>query len=814
MMTSAIATPTNRRMTRDDIVGLGQSGRPWDFTPVAYQALSVAPQDWGLRILCAANLARLGLVTLANEQLEACPPEIRANGSVADLTRAMAAMPLDRLGMDHLQATLDTNLGVLERRGVKLRADVLAWRNHAEGWDWFRALDGNIVRRRGDERRGLADLRGLATRFVAGHLNQSGQDLSLIIVEGIDPPWLLLETAAATSRDKPGFCPRLLVVQHDPVEMLNGLAQIDLRDVLDQERVLVYAGPAAAEEIESDLRARLGGRLVGAYIPQLGLGRRVEPSPVEILEKLEGEQNSEHQRLVESVGATYHGRDRDWWRKRFEDARAGAAPLRVLVPSCRYTTYVKHAGADLVQALRAIGCDAELLIEPDNSFRFSTLSYLRAIDRLKPDLMIMINYTRLHIGDWLPRELPCVCWIQDAMPHQFDPAIGARQGEMDFLVGHVFEELPRRFGYPRSRTMHTPVVASTAKFHPGPVDPGLRKEFECEIALVSHHSEPPEAMHERLVDEAGRGTPTHRVLEELRPQVIALASDPVLAPVHAALEAAARAALRRHLGAEPDARALTLVHKNYCLPLADRLLRHQTLGWAAELAQERGWRLRVYGRGWDSHPRFAPFARGELGHDEELRAAYQCAAVHLHASINTLAHQRVMECALSGGLALCRLIFEVVRPRHVAACRAAIRRGEPVVGNPATRRHGYFITDHPEAAAHTALMQRLGRPTEGFWWVEDKFLSAMRRDPNALMDSQADSSAWLLADLGETTFTTRERLGELVARAVQEPVWRTAWSGVVAGRVRDRFTHQRFAASVIDMVRASFAGDPPQEMRA
>ncbi len=812
-MTSAIATPTTRRLTREDIVRLGQAGTPWEFLPVALRALRQAPEDWGMRILAAAAFARLGLVSFAAEQIQACPAEVCANPSVADLSRALAKMPRDRMDLPQLQATLEANLVALGHRGPDLTPHIAAWRTEASSWEWFRALDGNIVRRRGDEVRGLADFRGMAARFITQSLGRPGQDLSLFVIEGADPPWLLMSSAEASGRNATGFWPRLLLVQRDIAELLNGLAQTDLREILGQPRTSVFAGPDAARALEADLRSRLGSRLMGAYIPQLGVGARLNPGPVEILEKIEAEQAAEHQRLVELLHQAYAGRRPQWWRNRFEEARTGGPPLRVLIPSCRYTTFVKHAGADLVDALKGIGCQAELLIEPDDSYRFGTLSYLRAIERLRPDLMILINYTRLHIGDWLPAELPCVCWIQDAMPHQFDPAIGSKQTEYDFLVGHVFEELPRRFGYPRSRTMHAPVVASSTKFHAGPVSPELRRAHECEIALVSHHSETPEATHERLVNEAGRGTPIQRVLEALKPTVLALASDPMQGPVHATLESAARQALERHLGAEPDGRALTMVHKNYCLPLADRVLRHQTLGWAADLAAERGWRLRVHGRGWQRHPRFGAYASGELSHGEELRAAYQSAAVHLHASINTLAHQRVMECALSGGLPLCRLIFEVVRPRQVAACRAAILRGPATVGDPATRRHGYFIADHPEAAAYTAMMQRLGRPVDPFWWVEDKFFAALRQNPAALAESEADPSAWLLGDFGQTTFTTRDRLAELVTRALEQPEWRAAWSGLIAGRVRDRYTHARFASRVIDLVHGSFSADHAQEER-
>jgi hypothetical protein len=593
----------------------------------------------------------------------------------------------------------------------------------------------------------------------------------------------------------------LLVVQADATEFLNGLALADLRPVLAQERTVVMVGPGAGERLLEEMRSRLAGRLSGAYIPVSP--NRVSPPVPSILERAETEQLSEHERLVGEVGRLYAGRDAAWWRARLSDG----APLRVLVPSCRYTTFVKHASGDLVEALERMGHTAELLIETDDSFRFSTLAYLRAIARLQPDVMILTNYMRQHIGEWVPATLPVVCWIQDAMPHQFDAAVGAKQGRYDFIVGHIWPELTQQFGFPKGRKLAMPVVASPAKFRPEPSDPELLRRYACEMAMATHQSEPPERMHERLITEAGRGTPIQRVFEELRPLVFELGRAPHSRYVFSTIDDAALEALRTHLGVEPNPKALTMVRMNYCRALADRVLRHQTLQWAAELAEERGWRLAIYGRGWDSHPTLARYARPELPHGEHLRAAYQAAAVHLHASINTVIHQRVMECALSGGVPLCRPTFEMFRQIHMHALRTVAGREAPTVCDPVTREHGHFIADHPEAAAYIALTQRLGRPSDAFFWVADKFRGSRQAPMTVLPLEESNTAAWLLGDLGELTFESKRRLGELVERAKDSPPWRAGWSASIASRVRDRYTHDILARRVLGLVRESFEPD-------
>lgn len=810
MTTAAPSAPASRRLTRDDIVRAGQAGRPWEFVPLGLQAMRLAPGDAGLRVLLAANLARLGLGTLAREQIELLPPEVAADPAARGLAIAVAGLPDDRIDPGSLAALCSANLDALSARGQDLRGHLAGWAAAARGWEWFRAADGNIVRRRGEAWLGLGDQRSAAAAFVQQHL--SGPRPSSLTVEGIDPPWLLLKIAEAAPREKEGFWPRLLVVQADPLEFLDGLAQADLRGVLGEARTAVFVGPGAAERLAADLAARMAGQISGAYIPQRSLRTRLSPAVPEIAGAAERAQVAEHQRLESRVAAAYRGRDDSWWKRRYAEAMApgSGAPLRVLLPTCRYTTYVQHSARDLAAALCAAGYRAELLIEDDDSLRFSSVSYLRAIDRLEPDLVVMVNYTRRHIGGWFPPELPFVCWIQDAMPHQYDAAVGRAQTARDFLVGHVGEDLATKFAYPRERTLRMPVVASAVKFHPGPADPALLARHRCEIALVSHHSETPERMHERLIDEAGRGAPIQKALESLRPLVQELAGDPCRRVVHARLESASAEAVRRFLGREPDAATHTTVFRHYCLALADRVLRHQTLAWAAEMADRRGWRLHVYGRGWAAHPTLGRFARGELSHGEELRAAYQGAAVHLHASINTLAHQRVMECALSGGLPLCRLIYEALMPLRTRAHRLASLREAPPVCNPQNRWGGHFAIDHPEWARYTRIQQLLGLEHDPFCWIPEArraaFLARAEAGEDPGADSAAEATQHLLGDIGETTFVSAEGLERLVERAVESPEWRRGWSELIARRVRERFTHSAMVPKVLELVRGSFEG--------
>ena len=803
---TAVATPPSRRMNREEIVRLGESGRPWEFLPVVAQALRVAPDDAGLTVLAAANFARLGLRSLALGHLERV--ERGAVGAVDQLRAATEALPDDEVR--GAAGTCRANAAVLIGRGVDLLGALERWCEANAGTRWFRATGGNVIRVREDvaaQSRGpatpelLGDHAGAARRFVAQHFGPQGERPRNVYLEGADPPWLLRAVAEALPRQKDGSWTRLVLVQADAMELLDGLALADLRGVLGRERLTVLAGQGAAAELAAWMKVRDGTQLAGPVVPLASVRTRLAPAVQAVVGVAEQDQDRECERLLRRVRARYAGRDRAWWGRRY--ASAGPAdPLRVLVPTCRYSTYIQHASRDLAAALTRAGCRAEVLIEPDDSSHVSALAHLRRLEEFEPDLVVLINFTRSNLGAIYPRELPWVCWVQDAMPHQFSAEVGRSQGELDFLAGLLNPELFESFAFPRERALHMPVVASGEKFHAGPVGPGLARRYECEVAALTHHSETPEQFHARLLGEARADAATQRVLGLLYPRVLAIAADAGRASAQGALAAAAAGAIREVSGREPPPEALLRILRLYASPLADRALRHETLAWAAETCERRGWRLHVYGRGWESHPVFGKYAQGEVEHGEPLRAAYQCAAVHLHASIMTLCHQRVMECALSGGLPLCRLTADAMSVARSCAQRAAAAGGRP--GREDAEQAWYAVADNAEVMAHTALLQRLGMeaaPGGEFATGKRRVASLLSRPP--LEPEQRPD--WLLVDLAETAFRDAAGLERLVERARVSPGWRCGMSSAIAGRVRQRLTHDEFVRRVLGLVRGGLA---------
>jgi hypothetical protein len=788
--------PATRRLTREDIVRLGQAGRPWDFLPIARQALQIAPQDHAVRLLAAAGYAKLGLPTPAGELLDHLPEPLQGDPAFLSMRSALAALPSDRIPAPAIIETCLRNAEALGRRGVELRDEFDRWRQGLSGLEWFRTSDGNILRRRGAEWLGWGHLQAAADRFIAAHITQPRRGEGQFTIEGFCPPWIALRLARATPTSRTGQQTPILILQADPQEFLDGLAHADLTELIAQDRIHWFIGPDCTSRLADHLRGRFGSRIGGAYVPLAGVRREASPPAAKVLRDLDTEQSAEHDRLCAEVQGIYAPRDRAWWHARYAQAIAPGASdtLRVLVPTSRFSTFVQHSSRDLVEALRRRGFRAELLIEPDDQSQLSSLAYLRALRSLQPDLVILINCMRSFVGAWFP-VLPFVCWIQDALPHQFDAKAAAARGPLDFLVGYLHPELFSHYGFSREGTLQTPVVTSQAKFHDGPIPPDVRRRLECEVAFVSHHAETPDQMHARLMAEAGDRS-VQAALEALRPGVDRIAHDGMGPPQPPRLEELIRHTLP-NLGIHPSPTAVTEYLRQYAIPLAERIFRHEALEWAATVCDRRGWRLRLFGRGWESHPRFRPYAAGPLDHGEELRAAYQAAAVNLHISITAMVHQRLAECALSGGLPLARLNSMALETALSAARRDCWLARKPDAFDPAQGLHGFRIAGDPALEALAAQLRALGRDPGEFLWSVQADLARLAQTGPTPLERRPD---WLIGNLADQTFIAPADLEAKLARAISDPPWRAAVSQEMARRARERLTHEGFVSQVLSLV--------------
>lgn len=809
-LTTFASHPGTRSISRDELVRLGRAGRPWEFVPLGVQVVGGSPGDVGVRFLLAANFARLGLVTLAREQIAAMSVGATQDPDVQALAGAIQAMPNDVVPAAERVARGRAAAEALRLRGIELFGDFEFWVDQASAYECFRTLDGNVVRRRGKTLELLADHKGLAAKFVQANAGGDKTFDKPFVIEGVDPPWLLWALIEATPQRADGFQPRLRVVQASGLELLDGLSLAEMRGVLESARCEFFVGPRACEELRERLRGGMSYAVTGQTLSLPSVRLRAGPPLGDVMAEVDAAQRDLAAGLHQRASAKYAGRDAAWWAGRYAAALAGGPPLRVLIPTTRFSTFVKHSSADLAGALRRQGHDARVLIEPDDHSLLSAVAYLREFVEFEPDLVLSINYTRANLNGRegaiapFPANVPFVCWIQDAMSHLFDPAVGAKQSALDFVIGHTFPELFERFGYPRERSMRCAVGADVAKFSGAAPAAHLRKRFECDIAFVSNHSESPETLLARLTPILAG--PLAPAAGEIAAMVREDTRTPPGPRPWVPMRDGVGEILARTLGSAPDPRLTDTVVHQFADPYADRLMRHDTLRWAAGVAARRGWRMKLFGRGWEKNPEFARFAAGEVAHGEDLRAAYHASGVQLQVTCHTLVHQRLFECLLSGGFPLCRMhqheflqiyhrmLFEVTEPtlRAGASAWPLIRQrlarfeDNPQLQKwiPIWRGLGLFDRVVPQASG-----QRVGLVLHNAYFNE-----GYRPDRPTV---EKDSAFYQLMDPPECFFWDEATLEARVGWALEHREERGTLIESAAARARGRQTYDTIAGDLL-----------------
>lgn len=762
-----------------DLARLAESSRGWELAEASAGRLRVDPDDEPARIYLALAGCLIRCPELAMHAVEG------VDSPDAEEIRAVAsALPTTLMMPSAIIETCTQNLGSLvepERSVLQPSFEEWAERVRSKSRTFYRVDRGNIIARTGacitswcwlrDARTQTTSL-DLGFDAVTTHSTVNSMP-GMLIVQGITPPWLLARVLDAVGNGAQGYVPRVYSM-HDaePTELLDALGVV--RMPLGSVRL------RSADSLEEELATQWRWRLPKQVIGDPSASERAS----EILTRVRSQQRHEVERISKQVARNRRARDTRFYAERFNSGN----PLRILLPATRYSTYVRHAMDDLAGAITRAGDQPLVLSESSPDVRPSAAHELEAHAQFDPDLTIVANWPRALRESASPAGAPYACWVQDMLGTIFDPRVGAAQSDLDFMVGLVNASLVRDFGYPVDRALFSTMPACPVKFHDGPIDANRRERFACDVAYVSHQSEPVERLVERLLARATSDTEMRlvRTIEHHVSSLINRDERPGTWDLaYHVFEEITRESLSEVCG-QANAGDMQTSHTlvQVTLPMIERAIRHSTLMWAKESCEACGFTLALYGRGWE-RTELAPFARGEVAHAEDLRACYAGAACHLHASLTTNAHQRVFECALAGGLML-RRGPSPDAPVVMQETRRRLCPREPDMQY--LDRIGYRIADEharlpPDSASHD--VRRLDAITErgrvgvfhedaGEYRAEVVDVQRERLHAQAIPAIPLEQFPdWAYDDAEETRFATRDELDRAIARSVEDPDWRS-----------------------------------------
>lgn len=796
------ATSTTRaEAVARDLLRLGRSGDPRQFVTAATKAISAGCDDVELRLLLVRRLAEFGLFARAADEAEAFPDTVQATPDFARMITGLRnTEPSGAISWQTFGARFEKNraagahhpwLDEVVHTWSQVRDRVELHRDRDGLWAvyWNAAPpDGGFKPTFGDHRppESVEQLRARFDKQIVRPILLDGVGL------GAQLPWL----HEATENTFLGASARLYVVETSWVALAVAMHLSDWRAVLRDERVIFCVGPDAWREFERAVQMEewdVPPTLVVAAPPWEPRSADAE-SATAVIERLAGATEQRRQALQAHVQAQYAARDGAWWAQRFASARVGDDPVRVLACTSRFTTVLQYSMRDALAALEAAGCETRLLIEPNGHSCVPPVKKLEEVRDFDPDFVFMIDHTRVGQSAGLVDGVPFVTWVQDRLPWLYDRRVGAALGPLDFCMGFGCNELVRDYGYPAERFLRCDMAASPVMVRAG--DAGEPAEFDCDVAFATHASETPSEYVDRhlalIVDEGGR-----KLLGACYEELCAASQRPAFNGgwnIDALLATVER---RTGVFVNPQVRGQLLGDVIYWL--LDRIVRHQTAGWAADWAQERCRRFHLYGNGWERHERFKPYARGARPHGPELAAAFRGARVNLHASVNSAFHQRVLDGLAAGGLFLVRRNAGDVSHRVTGAILEHVRGAD--LAPPLEIRAEDLPPPFGEELR--GLQQLTGLDPDAPFVVTDERL----RNYTALHETGSVCTPGVLwPRFEQVVFGTREEMFRLLDGYTADDAVRADLAREMRDRVLERFTYEALMRRLLAWLGQQFAG--------
>lgn len=305
-------------------------------------------------------------------------------------------------------------------------------------------------------------------------------------------------------------------------------------------------------------------------------------------------------------------------------------PLRVLIPTSRYSSVLQFVAKDLAEGFRSLGHEATVLIEKDQREWLNLPAWAETMERFGPDLVVLLDALRASVEPVIPDTMPSATWILDELPRLEEPSTIGKMSSSDlaFVWGqHLIAKYQDKLGYKHCKTL--PFAVEPDLYQPNPnIKPIDRVAYITNVPKLSDPTDYPGFIDsfERNLRADGNSRVDASACEGLVLDLIKKMEWPV--PNSSRLKTLAYLACQVARRLDRVEVALALVE--------------------AEVAVD------LYGKGWNDIPKLAEYSRGSVNQGKDLCAIYQSHKVVLHINQNCNLHPRVLESISAGAFVVAR----------------------------------------------------------------------------------------------------------------------------------------------------------------
>lgn len=441
---------------------------------------------------------------------------------------------------------------------------------------------------------------------------------------------------------------------------------------------------------------------------------------------------------------------------------------RITFITTRFSTVLQYSTQDTAAAFRELGWETQVLIEPAADRNLSYPMARQSILDHDPDLVFQIDTLRSEHKDLLPPQIPWICWAQDHLQRLTSVSAGRSLGELDFFLTALGPWWTRRYDYPPQSMIPMIKLTKVGEL------PASWKSDGADLTYVSNASQTPHEMLEQLIrdlDAYPVAAKVARSAGEMLIEAYEQGESPVGTPeVQRFVDVA-----RERLGVDP-AEVPHDVTVHLFERIANTAYRQQALGWVADLADELGLRLELYGQGWEKHPRFARYNKGYVKYGQPLEELTRSSKINLQIVPYYCLHQRLLDGVAAGG-------FFLVRSHPADTALPALCRfvREQLPGECAT-------LDYARRVLNGSLREELEVHAAANGYIADR-LDAVELARNILALGLFEDGRALPAGVEETSFGSRAELRERVVRYLGNAELRRATALAQRESVKDKLSY-------------------------
>ncbi|MCM8537820.1 MAG: hypothetical protein NE334_17895 [Lentisphaeraceae bacterium] len=493
-----------------------------------------------------------------------------------------------------------------------------------------------------------------AQNAIAKIEDRISSGISPIVVIGLNPGYTLDITYKHVNEQyHQNFIPRRIYVIINSLECLYGWLKLEDRSsILENEYIEFYHTDEVSKIVDlckdDEQRSHL-------FTPVSSLSENKAMQIIEPLATFFIERQEEELKLHKE-NCKYYEKQTDEELDIILSGEGNRKP-RMLIPSHASSTVVQYSVRDTKAMFEKEGWDVEIIYMKTDLSKWRTA---KRINEFKPDVYMLVNHLRTEEDDFYPPDMMFITWVQDTVSYinnsqnakLWNEHVQSKSKRRDLIIGYVGQI--KEYGYLEERLEECPMIVNEDIFKARELTEEDKEKYECNICFASNRSkETSLIIKEDLIPKLARYGFSIELLKQIHDHLWCHYRSEGTCTTYADLEIKIREieTVNSLLNSLHDQNDFDYIIQRLFWELNDVIYRHIVLEW---IVQSSDIKLHLYGRGWDNHPVFSPFARGALNCKEELSTAYQFADFCLHLNSMEGDHQRVQEIFASQSQVLSR----------------------------------------------------------------------------------------------------------------------------------------------------------------